>query len=89
MLPARLSNLRGLIMWWLTDFMKTLQAGDIVKQTDESRRTRLLLGDSYTCCRSPITHKTREDSWGPVSQHLVGNPILSSDLMHLEFRRPI
>ena len=61
-----------------------LKKGDLVLPYDEARGTRLLDGTSHIYGH---THKTREDSWGPVSPHLIGWEILGADLMHMEFRR--
>lgn len=71
-----------------------------MKATDKQRRIRLLANKYTIYCAGTMsphydlhpqpssTHETCNAEWTSVSPHMVGQPILRSDLMHLEFRRP-
>ena len=65
--------------------MKTLKAGDIRKRGDQWRtwRERGSMASANDWSDKVIVYTP----WSVVST-LIGEPILQSDLMHLEFRRP-
>lgn len=62
---------------------KPLKAGDVRRDGDESRSKHKVGWDCPV-----VTHaKDRVAEWRPAS--LLSQPILPSDLIHLEFRRPV
>lgn len=65
--------------------MKTLKAGDIRKEGDQFRSWRERGAMAYHG-----DHSDKECVYTPwaIVDTLIGEPILQSDLMHLEFRRP-
>jgi len=75
-----------------TKTYQTLTAGDVRKEGDECRKAAYAIpqevGAWYTRMgRSPRQWKAPASPWLPVN--LLSHPILASDLIHLEFRRPI
>jgi hypothetical protein len=76
---------------------KTLKAGDERREGDEARISKLehaatgvLAWTSKERRRygaNPVSHYDDPGEWEPVQ--LLGHPILASDLMAAEFRRPL
>lgn len=78
--------------------MKTLKAGDIRKKGDEVRRSDISESERMAVREGREKNKLKEKRFQrPDSEfhgfewhktELIGLPILPSDMMHLEFRRP-
>ena len=66
------------------EFMKTLKAGDVRQEGDQVRSKDVRIG--FLGGGSTSTSILTPGSWKDVN--LIGWPILFSDLMHAEFRRP-
>lgn len=64
---------------------KTLTLGDI-RQAGDEKRVLQIEGGPYAIIAGR-THTRTVSLW--MKADLLGQPILASDLMHLEFRRPV
>jgi hypothetical protein len=67
----------------MSEKYKTLKAGDVRQKGDEVRRIFRLNNEIY------CPNDEMELTYGPWMKSTLFQPILQSDLMHLEFRRPL
>lgn len=69
----------------------TLRPGDTYQKGDEYRTAGYDIGATIGLTYSQFSrrHKSPPGDWCPVAPGLYGQPILASDLMHRELRRPV